>query len=177
MKALSIMVKAYNRATGSSEYPLYELIDILGYEDEDEVFEFCSRVGLRFDRESLYIRLNKEQFREPEGPAEQNRAFNLVLSKRLSAKQSVGECVAGGQWPEQTYEGHKPHSSFDAQGRLLRSSLNAQDQNIAGADPYEFMEEDEDAGVVVSSEVKAGQVGEKVFNNVEGREKIVPVVR
>ncbi|OXU28997.1 hypothetical protein TSAR_015026 [Trichomalopsis sarcophagae] len=168
VKALSIMVKAYCRTSGTTEYPLYELIDILGFEDEDEVFDFCSRVGLKVDKESLYIKLNKEQFRRPDSMLEQNRAYNLVLSKRVSVNQAVGECIAGGVWPEKTYENHKPHSSFDSQGYLLPSSINAQDQN--SADPYEFMDEEEN-DVQFVSEQKGTKVVNKISNNIDEKKQ------
>ncbi|XP_058806337.1 germinal-center associated nuclear protein-like [Phymastichus coffea] len=127
VKALETMVKAYCRTSGTTQYPLYELIDILGFEDEDEVFEFCHRVGLKCDKESLYIKLKRESFRKPEN-FDQNRAYNLVLSKRLSINQSVGECIAGGKRPKKLYENHKPYNSFNAKGYLMKKSFNAQDQ-------------------------------------------------
>lgn len=168
------MVKAYCRTSGTTEYPLYELIDILGFEDEDEVFDFCSRVGLKVDKESLYIKLNREQFRRPENMLESNRAYNLVLSKRVSANQAVGECIAGGVWPEKTYENHKPHSSFNSEGYLLPTSINAQDQNFT--DPYEFMDE-EDNDVQFVSEQKGTKVLNKIPNNVEGKKQINAVAK
>ncbi|KAJ8678920.1 hypothetical protein QAD02_014707 [Eretmocerus hayati] len=141
VKALAVMVKAYCRASGNTEYPLYELIDILGFEDEDEVFDFCSRIGLKCDRESLYIKLNKETFHAPQGNLEQGRAYNLVLAKRHSSKNSVGECIAGGSLPPKTYENHKPYSSFNAQGFLLDSVTGSQDQTLT-PDPYTFVDDE-----------------------------------
>ena len=174
MKGLAIMVKAYCRTSGTTEYPLYELIDIFGFEDEDEAFEFCTRVGLRCDRESLYIKLNKENFHQPDSNLEQGRAYSLVLSKRQSVSQSAGQCIAGGVWPDKTYEGHKPHSSFDANGYLLPSSINAQDQNPNLVDPYEFIDED----MAVVDEPKTGKTDEnKMVNNVSEKRQIDAVVR
>lgn len=158
------MVKAYCRTTGVTEYPLYELIDILGFEDEDEVFEFCQRVGLKCDKESLYIKLKKESFHEPDSNLEQNRAYNLVLSKRLSSNQSVGECIAGGKWPEKLYADHQPHDSFDAQGYLLRRAINAQDQELH--DAYEFKEDDDDV------QLSFATVEKKVANNADTRKPV-----
>jgi hypothetical protein len=157
------MVKAYCRTSGTTEYPLYELIDILGFEDEDEVFDFCSRTGLKCDKESLYIKLNKENFRTPDCNIEQGRAYTLVLSKRLLLEQSVGQCIAGGTWSEKTYENHKPHSSFDSQGYLLPSSINAQDQNFL--DPYGIMDDD----IQFVSEQKGPMIGIRALHDMEDK--------
>ncbi|XP_014219433.1 germinal-center associated nuclear protein [Copidosoma floridanum] len=163
IQALKVMVKAYCRTSGSTEYPLYELIDILGFEDEDETFDFCNQVGLKCDRDSLFIKLNKESFHMPRNNMEQGRAQDLILSKRLQSRQSVGQCIAGGVLLEKSYENHKTHSSFDDQGYLLRSSISAQDQNLA-RDPYEFQDQDDD--MEFFSQTKAAG---KVLNNFENR--------
>ncbi|KAL7286538.1 hypothetical protein TKK_0019166 [Trichogramma kaykai] len=149
VKALNIMVKAYCRTSAITEYPLYELIDILGFEDEDEVNHFCNQTGLKCDRENLYIKLKKDNFHHPDGQIEQGRAYNLILSKRQAINQAVGQCIAGGEWPEKIHINHKPHSSFDDNGYLLRDAYNAQDQGKT--DAYDMLDED---GDVEFSEVK-----------------------
>ena len=123
------MVKAYCRTTGITEYPLYELIDILGFEDENDAIDFCLRAGLKCNRDNLYVKLSKENFRIPESTMEQVRAYNLVESKRKSLKWTIGQCIAGGILPEKVYQDHIPHNSFDSNGYLLKASLNAEDQD------------------------------------------------
>ncbi|XP_066595706.1 putative leucine-rich repeat-containing protein DDB_G0290503 isoform X2 [Prorops nasuta] len=146
-RALLVMVKAYNR-TNSTAYPLYELIDILGFEDEDEAVYFCEQLGLSVSDDRLYVTLNKRDFQEdrPSAKIEQGRAHNMVESKRLKVKLSIGECIAGCKMPEQTYKNHKPHNSFDFNGYLMQESINANDQNDPNfcqqLDPYDFIEEE-----------------------------------
>lgn len=140
------MVKAYCRSSANTEYPLYEMVDILGFEGPDELLYFCSKVGLRCDDESLYIKLNKDAFHSPKSNIEQNRALNVVLSKRLLKNQNIGQCIAGGVLPEKSYERHKPHCSFNSRGYLLPSSYDAKDQSLS--DPYKFEDNDDDVQFV-----------------------------
>ncbi|KOX74166.1 Protein xmas-2 [Melipona quadrifasciata] len=64
LKALSVLVKAYCRTT-STAYPLYELIDILGFEDENEAIYFCEQVGLNVLKDGLHVLLNRNNFTMP----------------------------------------------------------------------------------------------------------------
>ncbi|XP_076245384.1 RRM_XMAS2 and SAC3_GANP domain-containing protein xmas isoform X2 [Calliopsis andreniformis] len=145
LKALSVMVKAYCR-TASTAYPLYELIDILGFEDEAEAIYFCEQVGLSVSKDELHVLLNRQNFTLPMLNIKQNRACNLIESKRTMQRLSIGECIAGGRMPEKTYKYHKPHNSFDSHGYLLPSSINAEDQSktitFVSTDLYEFKDED-----------------------------------
>ncbi|XP_012276982.1 uncharacterized protein LOC105697848 isoform X2 [Orussus abietinus] len=141
VNALSIMVKAYCR-TASMAYPLYELIDILGFEDEEEAMYFCKQVGLRISKDEMHVMMNKQNFTLPESNIEQGRAGNVVESKRTMNELQIGRCIAGGIWPETSYKNHKPHNSFDANGFLLSESINAEDQNVNKQDEYEFMEDE-----------------------------------
>ncbi|KAL0099336.1 hypothetical protein PUN28_020123 [Cardiocondyla obscurior] len=147
LKALSIMVKAYCRST-STAFPLYELMDILGFEDENEAIHFSVQTGLNLSNDELYILLNRQSFSMPAGNIAQRRACNLIESKRINLNFSIGQCIAGRKMPEKTYKNHKPHNSFDAHGYLMPESVNAADQTVdafsAGRnDPYEFVEEKE----------------------------------
>lgn len=128
LKAFSIMLKAYCRST-STAFPLYELIDILGFENENEVKYFCEQVGLNLSNDELHILLNRQNFSMPTASIQQGRAYNLIESKRLNLNFSIGQCIAGGKMPEKTYKNHKPHDSFDAYGYLMPESINAMDQN------------------------------------------------
>lgn len=157
------MVKAYCRGSANTEYPLYEMVDILGFEDPDELLYFCSKVGLRCDSESLYIKLNKDAYHAPKSNIEQSRALNVVLSKRLLKNQRVGQCIAGGVLPEKTYERHKPHCSFNSRGYLLPSSYDAKDQSLSN--PYDFSENDDDVQFV--SEQRDVKTSPKLNNNTE----------
>ncbi|XP_034172110.2 RRM_XMAS2 and SAC3_GANP domain-containing protein xmas [Osmia lignaria lignaria] len=145
LKALAVLVKAYCR-TASTEYPLYELIDILGFENENEAIYFCEQVGLNISNDGLYVLLNRRNFTMPVLNIKQDRACNLIESKRTLQQLSIGECMAGGKMPEKSYRYHKPHNSFDSLGYLMPESINAEDQGknlTLMTDPYEF--EDEDA--------------------------------
>ncbi|XP_046628804.1 uncharacterized protein LOC124309310 [Neodiprion virginianus] len=149
VKALSVMVKAYCRVT-FNPFPLYELIDILGFEDENEAVNFCKQVGLNISTDEMDIVLTKENFSEPESSIEQGRAILTVESKRTRHRLSVGQCIAGGRMPEKIYKNHIPHDSFDSKGYLQPSAINVEDQTKqykcktgpVKNDPYEFMEED-----------------------------------
>lgn len=147
LSALSIMVKAYCR-TISTAFPLYELIDILGFEDENEAVYFCEQVGLNMSDDELYVLLNRQSFNMPAGSIQQGRACNLIESKRITLNFSIGQCIAGKRMPKKTYKNHKPHNSFDAHGYLLPESINAADQIVDASsagrqdDPYEFVEKE-----------------------------------
>ncbi|KAL6443470.1 hypothetical protein ACFW04_002953 [Cataglyphis niger] len=147
LKAFKVMLKAYCRST-STPFPLYELIDILGFENENEAKYFCEQVGLNFSNDELNILFNRRNFSMPAGSIQQGRAYNLIESKRIALNFTIGQCIAGGKMPEKTYKDHKPHDSFDAYGYLMPESINAMDQNINASSieqheyehPYEFME-------------------------------------
>ncbi|XP_054005091.1 uncharacterized protein LOC128890548 [Hylaeus anthracinus] len=145
LKALSVMVKAYCR-TASTAYPLYELIDILGFEDENEAVYFCEQIGLNVSKDELHILLNRQNFTMPVLNIKQNRACNVIEYKRTVRELSIGECIAAGEMPEKTYKYHKPHNSFDSSGYLMPDSVNAEDQNKTVTstlnDPYEYIDED-----------------------------------
>ena len=145
LKALSVLVKAYCR-TASTAYPLYELIDVLGFEDENEAIYFCEQVGLNVSKDGLHVLLNRNNFTMPVLNIKQDRAYNLIDSKRIMQNLSIGECIAGRKMPEKTYKYHKPHNSFDLHGYLKPDSINAEDQNKSiisvSTDPYEFIDED-----------------------------------
>lgn len=146
LRALSIMVKAYCRTT-STAFPLYELMDILGFEDENEAVYFCEQVGLNLSNDEMYILLNRQSFSISAANIQQGRAYNLIESKRIASNFSIGQCIAGKRMPEKTYKNHKPHNSFDAHGYLMPESVNAADQTADSSsterhDPYEFVEKE-----------------------------------
>ncbi|XP_014600800.1 PREDICTED: uncharacterized protein LOC106785127 [Polistes canadensis] len=128
VKALSIMVKAYCRTT-STAYPLYELLQNLGFENENEAIYFCEQVGISVSSDELYIMLNRQNYCLPMSNIKQGRARYMIESKRTSQGLSISECIAGGKMPEKSYKNHKPHSSFNSEGYLLPQSINAEDQN------------------------------------------------
>ncbi|KAG5327353.1 XMAS2 protein, partial [Pseudoatta argentina] len=147
LRALSIMVKAYCRTT-STAFPLYELIDILGFEDENEAIYFCEQAGLNLSNDEMYILLNRQSFNMPTASIQQGRACNLIESKRITLNFSIGQCIAGKKMPEKTYKNHKPHNSFDMHGYLMPESINAADQTADSSsaerpDPYEFVEKED----------------------------------
>ncbi|XP_017889056.1 uncharacterized protein LOC108630334 [Ceratina calcarata] len=145
LTALSVLVKAYCRTTSTS-YPLYDLIDMLSFEDEDEAVYFCEQLGLNISNDGLYVSLNRQNFVMSVLNIKQNRAHNVIESKRIKQNLSIGECIAGGEMPSKSYKDHKPHNSFDFSGYLMLDSINAEDQskNISfeSFDPYEFIDED-----------------------------------
>lgn len=146
LRALSIMVKAYCRTT-STAFPLYELIDILGFEDENEAICFCEQTGLNLSNDEMYILLNRQSFNVSAATVQQGRACNLIESKRINLNFSIGQCIAGKRMPEKTYKNHKPHNSFDAHGYLMPESINAADQAVDASsperyDPYEFTDKE-----------------------------------
>ncbi|KMQ91145.1 protein xmas-2 [Lasius niger] len=146
LKALSVMVKAYCRSTLRSTFPLYELIDILGFENENETKYFCEQVGLNLSNDELYILLNRRNFCMPAASSiQQGRAYNLIESKRIALNFTIGQCIAGKKMPEKTYKNHKPHDSFNAYGCLMPESINAIDQNtdVSSIKQHEYKHLDE----------------------------------
>jgi len=147
LKALSVMVKAYCRSTSrSTAFPFYEMMDILGFEDENEIKNFCERVGLNMSNDELYVLLNRQNFSMPTTTIQQVRACNLIESKRIALNFTIGQCIAGRKMPERIYKNHKPHNSFDIHGYLLPESINAVDQNVDALSikqhEYESMEKE-----------------------------------
>ncbi|XP_008553105.1 uncharacterized protein LOC103575191 [Microplitis demolitor] len=138
VEALSVMIKAYCRTTSIS-FPLYEFIDMLGFEDENEAIDFCERAGLNITEDRMYILLDRKNICLPPPVSGHLRAKSLVESKRINMNYSIGQCIAGGTMPEQLYINHKPHCSFDAQGYLRADAINASDQN---GEAEEVIEED-----------------------------------
>ncbi|XP_043511387.1 uncharacterized protein LOC122529374 [Frieseomelitta varia] len=167
LKALSVLVKAYCRTT-STAYPLYELIDILGFEDENEAIYFCEQVGLNVSKDGLHVLLNRNNFTMPVLNIKQDRACNLIDSKRIVQNLSIGECIAGEKMPEKTYKYHKPHNSFDLHGYLKPDSINAEDQNkgiiSVSTDPYVFIDEDVKTEQSISMSGKSQNNNENMLN-------------
>ncbi|XP_015126973.1 uncharacterized protein LOC107048344 [Diachasma alloeum] len=150
VKGLTVMVKAYCRTT-STAYPLYEFMDILGFDDENEAIAFCANADLNISCDELNIVLNRNNANLPPPVMDEGRATSLVEAKRMKMGYSYGQAIAGGVMPEQIYLDHKPHNSFDDQGYLKTEAVNASDQNRGigegeeggeERDPYEYMEED-----------------------------------
>ncbi|XP_011305132.1 uncharacterized protein xmas [Fopius arisanus] len=146
VKGLTVMVKAYCRTT-STAYPLYEFIDILGFDDENEAIAFCENAELNISSDELNIILNRQNVNLPPPVMDEGRAVSLVESKRIKMGYSYGQAIAGEVMPEQLYINHKPHNSFDAHGYLTAEAINASDQNYGiieeeEEDPYEYMEKD-----------------------------------
>ena len=167
--ALSIMVKAYCRTTSKPYlYPLYELIDILAFEEEKEATFFCEQVGLSLAEDELHILLGRENFSLPESNIVQSRAFNIVEFKRRGEKLSAGQCIAGGSLPEKTYEHHQPHDSFNSQGYLLPDSLGAEDQKISTGkkkELYEYFESKENNKSVRNTKAEFESQGENISSS------------
>lgn len=127
VKALSIMVKAYCTRTPTS-YPLQNLIDLLGFEDENEAYYVCEQVGVVSDNDRRNVKFDRQNFALPMTALEQNRALSLIENKRIELEISIGECIAGGELPARTYQHHEPHNSFSSDGHLLQASMGALDQ-------------------------------------------------
>lgn len=144
LKALSVMVKAYCRSTLTA-FPLYELIDILGFENENEATCFCEQVGLNLSNDELYVLLNRRNFSMPGTSIQQGRAYNLIECKRVALNFTIGQCIAGEKMPEKSYKNHEPHDSFDAHGYLLPESINIIDQNtdVPSTKQHEYKDLDE----------------------------------
>ncbi|KAF7989665.1 hypothetical protein HCN44_008339 [Aphidius gifuensis] len=143
--ALSVMLKAYSQKN-SKKYPLYEFIDILGFEGPDEAIYFCKKSSLTITDDEFDINLDRESASLPPPLIEQGRAKELVEKKRLNMGWSIGQTIAGGKMPERNYFNHKPHNSFDDLGYLKRESINASDQNgsILGEELIDEEEEEEE---------------------------------
>lgn len=123
-KALHIILKSYTPRTPIS-FPIRFFVDVLGFEDSDDVREFCENHGLVCDQDSVV--LDRKFFFTPEYSSKLDRALGLVEVKRSGA---AGEVICGKSiQPWESFGPYKPHDSFDENGLLKTSAWRAEDQN------------------------------------------------
>lgn len=178
VEALSVMIKAFCR-TSSTSFPLYEFIDMLGFEDENEAIDFCEQAGLSITEDEMYILIDRKNICLPPPVSCQLRAKSLVQSKRIKMNYSIGQCIAGDTMPEQLYLNHRPHCSFDVHGYLKAEAINASDQNgeaeeVIEVDMEETFEEKPEGGVDKDEgEVEDEEMEEEQEEEVEEEEEEV----
>lgn len=99
---------------------LTSLVNLLGFEDEEEAAVWCECHGLPIDLTKRTVKFDRTTFVELPEKFPQMRRSSLIESKRLV---TVSECLANGPIHEDPTLHHVPQNSFDNKGFLLREAL------------------------------------------------------
>lgn len=102
---------------------LSSLVNLLGFEDEEEAAVWCECHGLPFDKKA--VKFDRTSFIELPEKFPPMRRSSLIESKRIS---SVSKFIARGLVPEDPTLHHTPLSSFDCNGSLLQEAWLAEEQ-------------------------------------------------
>jgi len=144
---------------------LNNIINLLGFEDEEEAIAWCQCHNLSVDEHSEAITLERTSFIEmPEKFPNKRRSFQLIENKRTCP---VSQIIANGRLPLDQTLNHEPHNSFDQNGVLFRHSWLADDQAVEQVVAYEPNQKPfaavEQQNLPVSSFVKEA-VSKNIFN-------------
>lgn len=123
-QALESIVKAYTRRTVNTSIPVKFIMTVLKFDMQEDTVEFCESHGVYLENNKSEFILSKKHFSTPETPVQTKLSSRLVSDKRLS----ISQAVVGESQSLPVYVPHKVHSSFDGQGRLHSSALDASDQ-------------------------------------------------
>uniref|UniRef100_A0A1Q3EZ29 Germinal-center associated nuclear protein n=1 Tax=Culex tarsalis TaxID=7177 RepID=A0A1Q3EZ29_CULTA len=123
-RALETILRAYTHRT-PAQFSLGHLTSLLAFEDDEAAASFLDCYGLPVDIELGTALMDAKQYERPEFPYQQERAFNLVESKR---RCTVGQAIAGGSLADESLlDSHVLEDSFDEDGflkeRILRDIL------------------------------------------------------
>lgn len=123
-QAMESIVKAYTRQTVNTSIPVKFIMTVLKFDKQEDVVEFCESHGVYLESNKTEFILSKKHFSIPETPGQTKLSSRLVSDKRLP----ISQAVVGENHTLPIYVPHKVHSSFDEQGRLRSSALDASDQ-------------------------------------------------
>jgi hypothetical protein len=119
-----ILRKSYTSNSSSvQEYPNHVLISSLGFENDDELIQFCDHIGLECSDNIVYL---------IRGINEKN-VIKAKLSMRLvedKRKCTVGQVINGIHLPLNPFKSIPVHNSFDSDGRLKSDAYEALDQQM-----------------------------------------------
>jgi hypothetical protein len=104
---------------------LFSLINLLGYEDEEEAAIWCEYHGLPLDPQKKTVKFDRSSFIELPEKFPPMRRSSLIENKRTS---SVSNCIAKSGVPEDPTLHHTPLNSFDCNGVLLPEAWLTEDQ-------------------------------------------------
>ncbi|XP_054162849.1 germinal-center associated nuclear protein-like [Oppia nitens] len=124
LKAIKIFRKSYtSNNTSVVEYPSDLLINCLGFDDLDDLNQFCLEVGLECCQQFVYLIRGQNKV----SVMKAKRSVRLVESKRTV---SVGQIVNGNVLPSNPYNSRPVHNSFDMNNKLKSDSFDAIDQQL-----------------------------------------------
>ncbi|XP_059170750.1 germinal-center associated nuclear protein-like isoform X2 [Physella acuta] len=149
-KALLILMKALGAHGRIILYPVQEMINLLYFENVEEVREFCDHYCLAV--EGYDVVMDSKANLEPESSLPQKRSQSLVEAKMTV---SIGEVINGAPLPHIILS--TPSSSFDQDGVFIMS--------------HDFQEAIASSGLLKSSAV------DQTSHNEEPCLRIVPEVR
>ena len=102
---------------------LASLVNLLGFEDEEEAELWCECHGLPFDIK--VVKFDRTSFVELPEKFPPMRRSSLIENKLIS---SVSNCISKGVIPEDPTLHHTPLNSFDCNGLLLQEAWLAEGQ-------------------------------------------------
>ncbi|KAH3816579.1 hypothetical protein DPMN_118097 [Dreissena polymorpha] len=108
-RALTLMMKGFSMGSKSAQVPFKDLVRMLGFEDEQEVSQFCQHYGFRVSESE--VMLDRADYIEPETAWSPRRSINIIESKLLV---TVGEFMNGGTFSDTRLM--EPSSCFDVNG-------------------------------------------------------------
>ncbi|RWS13837.1 germinal-center associated nuclear protein-like protein [Dinothrombium tinctorium] len=124
--ALNIMRRTYSTTIQAAQYPAFELLRQLGFNDEEEIERFCDSLGLKLMNNNIL--LTRESEITNLSGISNVRSHRLIEQKRVNI--SIGFIVNGGPLPPNPYKKFPLHNSFDATNQLKKDALNAEDQRL-----------------------------------------------
>lgn len=115
-RALRIILKCYSPRASSTKFPVAELQSLLAFDDRSATVEFFEQYGLPLEDNGDSVNFIQKAYSVPELPCLQDRAINVIESKRNC---SIGDMVAGGVEMQFDFEEHIEQDSFDEDGMLI----------------------------------------------------------
>ncbi|KAH9427094.1 Germinal-center associated nuclear protein [Dermatophagoides pteronyssinus] len=122
IKALNIQRRAYSVPKSSIPiaYPVANLIEILAFDNFDELSYFCDRVGLQYDEDNVYFR--KNHIIGIDSGNLMTRSHNLVMAKLHT---TPGRAILGNNNVSfESYQIKPVHSSFNTNDKLIYDKNN-----------------------------------------------------
>lgn len=116
IKALRTILKCYAPRATSTKFSVVELMNMLAFEDASATADFFEYYGLQLEDNGETVSFAQRCFVLPELTYFQERAVNLIESKRTCL---VGDMVVGSAESKGDFENHTQQDSFDENGQLI----------------------------------------------------------
>jgi hypothetical protein len=127
-RALDTMIRAYCSSRSVTQYSLFKVKLILGFEDISSCSRYCSIHGMQNEVESDVLYMDRSTFSYPSETPTMQRSINLIECKRQCKWSAV---VNGGPLPSiNPFISYLPHDSFDKNGFLKKEAYEAKDQTL-----------------------------------------------